>query len=413
MVGAVSTGREPMEGIVSRRRLWAGAACAALVVCAFGSAGTAGAAGAGWEQFGYGAAHTGVNPKEVALDPVSAQKLAPTCAYETGSPVRAPAVVSAGVVYVGDKDGYVTAFSAASCDLVWSKLLSAGSPVMGSLIASGGMVYGSTEDGNMTALRVKTGKRAWQTSTGNQADESPVLAGGRLYVTGGLLCNGIVALDANSGGLIWTTTLTGHLTGPTVGDVAGKTVIFAGSSDGSLYALFADGSAAWDKAADLGHPIEGAPALDVKRGIVAVATDDDAALAQNVLATFDAGTGLLRWSKPLPAADGGTPNIVGPDFVAAAGDQIIEFSAKGKVRWGVTMDAPVNSTLAVANGVIYGSSDAGLLCNGFALDGSNGAELWDASDAATPGPTLASPIVIGGQVVLGYETGIVDVYAPS
>jgi len=378
------------------------------------STGSAGAAGIQWLQSGFNAAHTGVNPKEVSLDLTTVPKLAELCHYDAAAGVSTPAVVTNGVVFVASDDGALAAFTEATCDPLWSKMVSGGSPVVGSPIVSGGLVFASTADGNMTAVKASSGKQAWQKSAGDQADEAPVFAGGVLYDTAGIQDDSVFAFDAKTGSSPWSVKESGDLTAPTVGipvDNA-KTMIFAGSSDGSLHAYYVDGSPAWTAPA-FTAPIAAAPTLDAKRSAVVAVSDDEGVGAKNYIASFDAATGALKWKRALPAPSTGTPIIVGSQYVVGAGTEIVDVSVKtGKLQWDATMPVTVNATLVAANGVLYGSSDAGFQCDAFALDATNGTEIWDASDTTAFGPTKATPIVIDGGVVVGFASGAAVIFDP-
>jgi outer membrane protein assembly factor BamB len=167
-------------------------------------------------------------------------------------------------------------------------------------------------------------------------------------------------------------------------------VVYAGSSDGSLYAINrADGTQRWKF--DTRGPVASSPALH--NGLVYVSSVDG-----NIYA-IDATTGTAKWTFATkgerrftaPGIHGAIPRtermpdpfdvflsspVIANNVVyIGSGDQNVYAldAATGAVKWTFTTGDVVHATPAVANGVVYvGSWDR----NVYALDAASGKERW-------------------------------------
>jgi outer membrane protein assembly factor BamB len=75
--------------------------------------------------------------------------------------------------------------------------------------------------------------------------------------------------------------------------------------------------------------------------------------------------------------------------------------------WSYETGNPVESSPAVANGVVYVGSDDH---NIYALDARTGAKLWSYSNTAGF-PILSSPVVVNGVVYVGAEGSILYAFS--
>jgi outer membrane protein assembly factor BamB len=137
-------------------------------------------------------------------------------------------------------------------------------------------------------------------------------------------------------------------------------------------------------------------------GVVYVASEDG-----NVYA-LRASTGAKLWSYATGTSVDSSPAVangvvyVGSDYPA---NKVYALNAStGALLWSYTTGGGVNSSPAVANGVVYvGSLDN----NVYALNASTGAKLWSYT---TGGPIYySSPAVVNGVVYVGSSDG--NVYA--
>ena len=176
-----------------------------------------------------------------------------------------------GVVYIGNYDGNLYAFNAATGALLWNyttgehgcfparrwRMGLSMSVVMtitsthsmrklgrfsgttrqdGRMRSSpavvNGVVYVGSDDKNLYALDATSGALLWKYTTGGSVSSSPAVANGVVYF--GSYDNNTYALDATSGALLWKYT-TGNRVSSSPAVANG--VVYVGSWDNNLYAL--------------------------------------------------------------------------------------------------------------------------------------------------------------------------------
>ena len=72
-----------------------------------------------------------------------------------------------------------------------------------------GVVYVGSLDGNVYALDARTGGLLWSYATGYGVESSPAVANGVVYVGSEYLgTGGVYALDASTGALLWSSAIT-------------------------------------------------------------------------------------------------------------------------------------------------------------------------------------------------------------
>jgi len=153
-------------------------------------------------------------------------------------------------------------------------------------------------------------------------------------------------------------------------------VVYIGSYDGNVYALNAEtGAKLWSYATGNLY-LDSSPA--VANGVVYVSSGNVYAL--------NASTGALLWS-----------------YTTGGGS-----SSTGALLWSYTTGGLyLDSSPAVANGVVYVGSEAG---NVYALNASTGALLWSKEASAESSPAVANEVVYvgsgrGGVYALNASTG--------
>ncbi|MEV6069306.1 serine/threonine-protein kinase [Nocardia sp. NPDC052001] len=169
--------------------------------------------------------------------------------------------------------------------------------------------------------------------------------------------------------------------------VAG-TAVFAGSIDGSVYALDgASGAVRW----------KGVMRQQLSHGPVQL---DGKVYATNVmrgLFAFDAATGAELWEKPdisgAVAAAGGL--VFGS--LSVRGNGIVAFdSTTGEQRWVALTDASTSSlSIFAAEGAVVTVTGGGELC---LLDAATGAVRWRMTDPKDGFHVVDPPIISGGAV---------------
>lgn len=148
-----------------------------------------------------------------------------------GGPVNTPAA-SGGMLFVSSWDGSVQAIKIKGVIPQWKTDIQ--DPVTTAPTVSGGKVFVGTARGGVAALDAKSGSILWKFDTqGGSVSACPVCADGLVFAGGG---QGVLSiLDANTGKLRSTFTTGGGIAGTPAFDGG---VLYLGSGDGNLYAIF-------------------------------------------------------------------------------------------------------------------------------------------------------------------------------
>jgi outer membrane protein assembly factor BamB len=190
---------------------------------------------------------------------------------------------------------------------------------------------------------------------------------------------------ANPGSLIWS-----FGTGGVAADLAFTGgVLYAGSTDGSVYALHANGSKTWS--VPTSGPVYSAPA--VADGFVFVGSDDN-----NVYA-LRTSNGAELWNYPTGAAVRSGPTVAhGKVYVGSNDHNLYALRVgDGEGLWAFRTHGPVVARPAVALGMILLASEDDNL---YALRENNGKEIYG---GATGGPVSRGPVVVDGVAYLGSD----------
>lgn len=326
-----------------------------------------------WTRWKYDAGNTGVNPSETRLGLGNVRGLRRSWFRPLCCGGRTPLVVG-GVVYLGaeeggpDGRGVVHALDAATGEARWVTPTGASQGPKGLAMADGrvfALPVGGAEGSPMVALDAATGGLLWSTdlTPGVSTDfyGPPNVAGGVVYVTGGDAK--MRALDAATGRLLWRAyvTRTQGATGPAA--VAGG-LAYVVSSDGVLIAKDIDnGVNRWKAFLDGGGGV-GSPvgAASVRGGRVYVVTDGGSVLAYAAGGCLPALICRPLWTTQLGDYSPYNPTpAVGRTtvFVGGLGRLHALDAATGRRRWaglieGIGEDA-TSTAPVVANGVIYTS----------------------------------------------------------
>ena len=241
---------------------------------------------------------------------------------------------------------------------------------------------------DLLALDAFTGELLWTSPKGGGMS-SPVVAGGVVYV--GSNDRNIYALDTSTGDPLWQYT-TGGLVYSSPAVAYG--VVYAGSWDQNFYALDANtGALLWNYTT--GGEVRSSPA--VVDGTVYFGSRD------HRLYALDAHTGALLWNYTTggemlassPAVAGG---IV---YIQSAGTLHALDALEGTLLWSHPVPGSGDSSPAVVNGVVYiGTYDGNL----YALDAVSGDLLWE---YATGSAVRSSPSVANGVVYFGNNAGTI------
>ncbi|MEM6910017.1 MAG: PQQ-binding-like beta-propeller repeat protein [Verrucomicrobiota bacterium] len=324
---------------------------------------------------------------------------------------------------------------AAPLELAWSKQLGGERrvAVLASAVIADGKVFVGATNGVFYCLALEDGKVLWEFDSGSDIEGTAALAGD--LVCFGNLDGEVIALRAETGELIWRTSLSGEVFGGVNVAVRAEesTLFLVGCYDAYLRALDAmTGEVVWEL--ETGDRVNGTPTIlgsevlfggcdgfiyyaDVSSGSITRKVEFDAPIANSVgaahgLAAFgyygnevvglEAETGEIRWrfgerNFPFfscPAITEESVFVGGRDrrmyrLDAVTGEKVWEFSAGGQVD---------SSALLAGELVIFGTA-AGKL---FALDQATGQSQWSYE---VGGDVTASPALSRGTLVIGTEDG--------
>jgi len=168
----------------------------------------------------------------------------------SGSPAFDPAK---STIVVGDSSGTVTAFhvGARSPSRRWH--VTVGGAVDNSPVIAGGRVFIGAANGVVSAFSETTGARIWSKSLGGSITGSMAYQAGHLYV--GTANGRLTALHIGDGSTMWSDPLAGPVTGVSV--TAG--MLFTESSNGTVTGLRIGGEVVW--LARTGVGLSGSPAI--------------------------------------------------------------------------------------------------------------------------------------------------------
>ncbi len=402
-----------------------------ILPLALGTAPSAAATGSvNWPQFRFNQNHTGVNTLETTINASNIVLVTLDWAAQLGKLVdfSSPAVVN-GVAYIGSDDGRLWAYPADGCGQslcttpLWSSVSLA--QIIDSPAVKNGVVYvgSQTSDtsaaGRLNAFSASGCGQAvcsplWQGLAGSKSilQSSPTLGSGLLFVAA--FDGRLYAFNARGCGAatcqpVWKGSTGGSIeSSPTV--VGG--VAYVGSDDGKLYAFNAAGCGAptcpplWT--GSIGGPaFESSPA--VVKGVVYIGSD-------HFLAAFTASGCGASTCAPLWQGThqdeffGGSPAVFGGRLYIGLENGLGVFAAGGCgqavcgplwLDFGSGAQAQVQSSPAVANGLVYAARNTGEVlawrtgpCGGFVCS-----NIWS---GATGDPLVnSSPTVVNGKIYIG------------
>ena len=296
----------------------------------------------GWNGWGNGVANTRfANSGGISAADLPRLKLKWAFGYSGVSAARAQPTIAGGRLFVASENGEVHALDPKTGCTHWTFKAAAGVRTGLSVgpyktaSASGQAVYFGDTRATAYAVDAQTGAMLWTRKVDDHPSAaltgSPTVYGGRLYVPvqglneegqggrGGYQCctfrGSLVALDANTGAVVWKTY--------TVDEAKPR-------------AKDAQGVQMWGPA---GGGIWSAPTIDAKRGAVYVATGngyaDPPQPMTDAVVAMDLQTGRVRWVQQMTAADQWTlgcqaqnptnpacPATLGPDYDFSASPAI-------------------------------------------------------------------------------------------
>lgn len=235
-----------------------------------------------------------------------------------------------------------------------------------------GVVSGS---GPRTFTRV-----AWQTPVGAEAFSAPVYANGSVYASTGT--GRLVALDASTGAIRWTSESLGAFNSPAT--IAGDVVYVSGENK-RTYALSAtSGATLWSFLVDdwsVGAPL-------VTKGVLYLGTEAGSVYA------IDVASRAQRWRFTANHPVHATLALDEGRLVFAAIDTLYALdAATGQELWRKTRDG-VWFNFTLNDGVVFTTANNGDV---YALDARSGIECWR---VGAPNTFWTPPAVVNGIVIL-------------
>lgn len=329
--------------------------------------------------------------------------------------VAAPVVLD-GRIFVIDAGQRVSAFAEASGDRLWTRELEAlyrrdRHAVGGGLAVSGDTLLVTSGYGYIEALSASTGETRWRRRTESPVSASPVIVGGRAFVT--TTNNEIYALDLADGEVIWADQAIAEsariLASPS--PAATEELLVAPFSSGELVAFLpANGRRLWaDTLTTVGrftplsaiNDIAGRPSIEA--GVVYAGSHS------GVVAAIDARTGQRLWAQLFgtrmgPVLAGDVVFIVGTDGQVACLEKLDgrvvwvrnlpEFENERRRRGRLVWTGP----LVASNRLIVTSSDGRVL----ALSPQTGETL---AELRIGDPIYVEPIAVNGRILVLTDSG--------
>jgi outer membrane protein assembly factor BamB len=311
-----------------------------------------------------------------------------------------PVVSSAGLVYAGDQNGFVTALDEATGGLRWQRSL--GAPDNGGLTLTNGLIIAGDDAGIVHALDAVTGTERWNYRALGPVHSAAIASNG--LVIEASLGGELVALDAVTGKLVWSKPSAGPVS-RTIAEV-GDT-IFTGSGGatpsgpGTLAAWdSATGEPRWAASLDPGNTTT----VTVSDGRVFVGEGLDLSPASvHHVEAFDAKTGARSWATPFAAPTGKILLIGaaagGSVYVTAIdGNMYVLDAASGRIAWQASIGSNQSPNGAMVDGVLFISSDDRRI---HAFDIASHAAIWQVPVKGVPG----APAIVDGQIFVETSVG--------
>ena len=248
-------------------------------------------------------------------------------------------IVAKGRVYTLDVDAEIRVFDLDDGSLLWARELQDETRERGTLgggLALGeGRLYVTTGFAYVFALEADTGKELWRRRLSDPIRAAPTSRAGRVFVV--TLSNELVALDAASGGILWSYDEIAEPAGlaGAAAPAVDREIVVAPFSSGAIVALrAANGRVVWsdrlvalrrtDPVSSLAH-VRGLPVID--RGLVIAVSNSGRTVA------IDLRTGRRLWEQRI----GGTHTawVAGGFVYLVSNDNYLVCLSRrdGRVRW--------------------------------------------------------------------------------
>lgn len=253
--------------------------------------------------------------------------------------VTAP-VISDGVVYAMDAEGYVSAHDVADISKVkWvspAAVTEEKEEILGGgLAAAGGQLFVTTGQGDVYALNSGDGSIIWKKMLGTPMRSAPKMQEGVLFVK--TVDDQVFALDSSSGNILWQHRGVGERVGflsasaPAIGD----SFVVVAYASGEIYGLAADsGQEIWNDSLTLAKKTSATSVFSGFDGDPIIAGGVVFASSANGLtAATQLVTGRRLWEQEISALD--TPWLGGNFiYIVTTNAEVVALHARdGRVKW--------------------------------------------------------------------------------
>ena len=199
----------------------------------------------------------------------------------------------------GSRDGELVALWAGSGKVRWRKAIG---PSESSPLLHGNVLYVGDWNGDVSAYSAATGRRSWTFRAGGQVKDGLAYADGRVYF--GAYDSHVYALDAGTGKLVWKASAQprfGHTGTFYATPAVAYDRVYIGSTDGKVYSFGAStGKLRWSQST--GNYVYSSPAVWRRRVYVGS--------YNGTFYCFDAATGDVRWRFQANGPISGSPTVV-------------------------------------------------------------------------------------------------------
>jgi outer membrane protein assembly factor BamB len=190
-----------------------------------------------WTQLGYDGTRSGYEPNDSVLANTLQSThdgyLSRAWSYATGASVEASPAVVAGLAYVANTAGSISAVDTVGGNALWTHALASGAAIHGSpAVGNGDVVFGA-DDGNIYRLAATTGAALGSTAL-DGVPTAPALSGQTIYV--GTDNGTVYAIDEATGNMLWSTPVGAAISQALAIDSTGGALV-AGDESGNVTTL--------------------------------------------------------------------------------------------------------------------------------------------------------------------------------
>ena len=319
--------------------------------------------------------------------------------------VAARPIVHGGRAFVYDPNGKVTALSLGG-GRAWSTSVRPegedDNAAGGGIAADQGRIFAATAFGEVVALDASSGGKLWTKKLRSPARSAPAATGGKVFVVS--QTNELIALNQSDGEEVWSYSgipESGGVLSSASPAVAGGTVIFPSISGEVIAMSIAKGEPAWVDAVSRSYRVQAVSGLgDVSASPVVA---DGVVYATGVsgrIVALSLKSGDRLWKQDVGSVH--TPVVSGGSvFLVDLRDRAVALDRRtGKVIWATQLprgdedDRKIWAGPALAGGALWFASNEGKLISVNATSGTLGQQRTIGK------PTFVAPVAASGRLLV-------------